>query len=106
VLEYWFFERFRDLSAKEIWTMLERLTPLQQTKAYQSIYAEGLADGETRGETRGKAATLNRRRFGQLPDWAARRIAEAEEVQLDAWLDGIFDADSVAALLGPEDRAD
>lgn len=105
VLEFWFFERFRSKTAQEIWTMLNLVTPIQETKAYQSIFAEGEAKGEARGEAKGKAATLHRlltRRFGSLPSWAAQRIATAPEAQLDAWLDGIFDATSVEALLGDE----
>jgi hypothetical protein len=41
-------------------------------------------------------------RFGALPAWAERRIDAAPLAQLDAWLDGIFVADSVAALIGSE----
>jgi len=37
VLEFWLFERFRTLTAEEIWTMLHHLTPLEETRAYQSI---------------------------------------------------------------------
>jgi predicted transposase YdaD len=55
VLEFWFIERFRDLSAKEIWAMLNALTPLEETHAYQSIYAEGKTDGITEGKAEGKA---------------------------------------------------
>lgn len=97
VLEFWFFERFRGKTAQEIWTMLNLVTPIQETKAYQSIFAEGKAEG--------KAGTLQRllsRRFGTLPTWAAQRITAASEAQLDAWLDGIFDAVSVTDLLGDE----
>ena len=63
VLEFWFFERFRALTAKEIWAMLNLVTPIQETRAYQSIFAEG--------EAKGKANTLKRQlthRFGPLPD--------------------------------------
>jgi hypothetical protein len=34
---------------------------------------------------------------------AQRRIDAAPVAQLDAWLDGIFDAESLLALIGPED---
>ena len=109
VLEFWFFERFRGKTAKEIWTMLNLVTPIQETKAYQSIYAEGKTDGEAEGKKEGKkegkVITLDRqliRRFGPLSPWAAQRIAAAPEEQLDLWLDGIFDATSVEDLLGGE----
>ncbi len=97
VLEFWFFERFRGLTAQEIWAMLSLVTPIQETCAYQSIFAEG--------EAKGKANTLKRqltRCFGTLPTWAEQRIDAADIEQLDAWLDGIFDAESLAALVGPE----
>ncbi|MFB1488276.1 MULTISPECIES: DUF2887 domain-containing protein [unclassified Thiocapsa] len=96
VLEFWFFERFRGLTAKEIWAMLNLVTPIQETKACQSIYAEG--------KTEGKAETLKRlltRRFGPLPAGAEQRIDTAPVAQLDAWLDGIFDAANLQDLIGP-----
>jgi len=46
VLEFWFFERFRGLTAKQIWAMLNLVTPIQETRAYQSIFAEGEAKGK------------------------------------------------------------
>jgi hypothetical protein len=105
VLQFWLFERFRSLSAEEMTSMITHLTPLEETRAYQDIFAKGAAEGMTKG----KADTLQRqlhRRFGALPDWAEQRIAVASIEQLDAWLDGIFDADSVAGLLGPADMTD
>jgi predicted transposase YdaD len=113
ILEFWFFERFRALSAKEIWAMLNMLTPLEETKAYQSIFAEGKAkgeaEGEAKGEAKGKAMTLKRllkRRFARVPTWAEQRIDAAPEAQVDAWLDAIFDATSVEDLLRPAPGAD
>ena len=40
------------------------------------------------------------RRFGPLRTWAERRIDVAPVAQLDVWLDGIFDAKSLAARIG------
>ena len=113
VLEFWFFERFRGLTAKELWAMLNLVTPIQETKAYQSIFAEGeakgrdkgWAEGEAQGLAKGKADSLKhllRRRFHVVPTWAEQRIDTASIAQLDAWLDGIFDASSVEALIGAE----
>jgi hypothetical protein len=54
---------------------------------------------------KGKAGSLKRlvtRWFGPLPRWEEQRIEGVSSSQLDAWLDGIFDAASLAALLGPE----
>jgi len=117
VLEFWLFERFRTLTAEEIWTMLHHLTPLEETRAYQSIFvkgeakgkaegeAKGKAEGEAKGKAEGKAEVIQRllaRRFGPLPCWAEQRIAAAPAEQLDAWLDALLEADSIAALIGPE----
>ena len=113
VLEFWFFERFRGLTAKEVWAMLNLVTPIQETKAYQSIFAEGKAkgraegraEGEAQGLAKGKADDLKRllrRRFDTMPYWAEQRIDAASIAQLDAWLDGIFEASSVEALIGTE----
>ena len=38
-----FFELFRGLTAKEVWAMLNLDTPIQETRAYQSIFDEGIA---------------------------------------------------------------
>ena len=85
--------------------MLNLVTPIQETRAYQSIFAEGEAEGNVKGKAEGTSSALKRlaaRRFGPLPDWAWRRIEAAPVAQLDAWLDGIFDAESLVALIGPE----
>ena len=89
--------------------MLNVITPIQETKAYQSIFAEGKAEGKAEGEARGLAKgkaddlkRLLRRRFNAMPAWAAQRIDAASIAQLDAWLDGIFDAPSLEGLIGGE----
>jgi hypothetical protein len=119
VLEFWLFERFQTLTAEEIWTMLNVLIPIEETRAYQSIFtkgeakgkaegeAKGKAEGKAEGEVEGKADGLKRlltRRFGPLPAWAADRIDVAAIDQLNAWLEGIFDARSVEDLIGPKSR--
>jgi predicted transposase YdaD len=113
VMLFWFLERFRSLTRDEVWSMLNLLTAIEETSGYQAIKAEGKIEGKAEGKTEGKAegmveakadnlTRLLTRRFGALPAWAAARIAEAELARLDAWLDGIFDADSLTDLLGPE----
>jgi predicted transposase YdaD len=100
ILECWLFERFQSLTDEEVWAMLNVFTPLEETRAYQSIFAKG----EAKGKVEGKAEDLKRllaRRFGRLPKWAIARIDAATIDQLDAWLGGIFDAETVDALLGP-----
>lgn len=79
--------------------MLNLVTPIQETKGYQSIFAEGAV----KGKAEGKAESLERllvHRFGPLPVWATQRIEAAPVAQLDAWLDAIFDAASVEELIG------
>lgn len=64
--------------------MLNLSTPIQETRAYQSIFAEGKAEGITEGKAEGKAEDLGRlltRRFGPMPDWAIARIQAAPIAQ-------------------------
>jgi flagellar biosynthesis/type III secretory pathway protein FliH len=66
--------------------------------------AEGVTEGRVEGRSRAKAETLTRlltHRFGALPDWAGPLIDSASETQLDAWLDGIFEAQSMRGLIAP-----
>lgn len=115
VLQFWLFERFTALTAEEILEMITHLTPLEETRAYRDIFSRGEAEGEKKGkaegealgEVQGKAKALLRqlrRRFGAVPDWAEQRIGAASTEQLDAWLDGIFDADGIVGLIGPADQ--
>ncbi|WP_306341749.1 DUF4351 domain-containing protein [Thiohalocapsa halophila] len=62
--------------------------------------------GDVKGKAEGKAESLKRllvRRFGPLPVWAMQRIGAAPVAQLDAWLDGILDAQSVEELIGGDE---
>ncbi|AUB83565.1 DUF2887 domain-containing protein [Candidatus Thiodictyon syntrophicum] len=104
-------ERFPLLTDEELRTMFPVLVPLEQTRAYQDIFAKGKADGkaegEAKGEAKGKADGLKRqlkRRFGVLPRWAILRLDAAAIDQLDGWLEGIFEAQSLEDLLGPRPR--
>ncbi|NCC95172.1 MAG: hypothetical protein EOM10_18225 [Opitutae bacterium] len=64
-----------------------------EPKAYQSIFSEGQADD---------LESLLRRRLNAVPPWAAQHSDAASIAQLDACLDAIFDAQSVAGLIGGE----
>ena len=73
----------------------------------ETLIEQGKAEGEAKGMARGLAegeakslARLLERRFGPLPRSARDRIAAAPLEQLDAWLDGVFDARSLDDLLG------
>lgn len=101
VLEFWLFERFKTFTAREIWAMLNSLTPIEETRAYQSIKAEGKAECKAEAKAEDLARLLVRR-FGPLPQWASVRIAKADIAQLDTWLDEIFDAIDLESLIGPE----
>lgn len=46
----------------------------------------------------------NGSRSGPVPGWAAARIDAAGIDQLNAWLEGIFDAGSLEDLIGPRLR--
>ncbi|WP_366760321.1 DUF4351 domain-containing protein [uncultured Thiodictyon sp.] len=83
--------------------MLHRLTPLEETRAYQSIFVKGEAKGKAEGKAEGLKRLLARR-FGPLPPWAEECIATASPAQLDAWIDDLLDADSLTALIGPQRR--
>lgn len=106
LLEYWFMERFRTQSIQEIRHMLHIQTPLQETRAYREIFAEGAMEGKLEGKLEGKIEgkldSLNRlltRRFGTLPDWAQQQLTQADHHQLDTWLDQLFEATSLEQLL-------
>ena len=88
-------ERFPLLTDEELRTMFPVLVPLEQTRAYQDIFAKGKADGLKR---------LLRRRFGVLPRWAVLRLDQAAIDQLDGWLERIFEAQGLEDLLGPKPR--
>lgn len=100
ILEFWFMERFSDLTPEEVFNMLRQLTPLEETRSYKIIFGRGKADGKAEGKA-DSLERLLRRRFGPVPDWAVKRIAAAESTQLDAWLDRVLDVDGIEELLGP-----
>lgn len=98
ILLFWISDRFKTLSKQEIWNMLNLSATIQETPLYQEIYAEGEAAGEARGKA-GSLKHLLTRRLGALPEWAMQRIDTATMDQLDAWLDGVLDADNLSGLL-------
>ena len=77
----------------------------------ETLIAEGEARGEARGKrqgivegkARGKAISLIQfieRRFGLLSERSKAKIMGANVRELDAWIDGVFEAQSAQALLG------
>ncbi|MBI3653391.1 MAG: DUF4351 domain-containing protein [Acidobacteria bacterium] len=64
--------------------------------------ARGEKRGEARGEKKGEAAFLRRlleRRFGELPDWAVKKIATANTTKLEKWSLQILDAKTLKEAL-------
>lgn len=58
--------------------------------------------GEMRGERKGKEDTLlsmMQRRFGPLPEMVVTRINSADLTTIEAWLERIFDANSIDELM-------
>ncbi len=101
MLRTWLMERLPTLTKEDLRTMFPTLVPLEQSRAYQEIFAEGKARGEAEGKADGLKLQLTRR-FGPLPEWAIERIETAAMEQLDAWLLAIFEAKSLRDLIGRE----
>ncbi len=82
---------------------MERLVGTIAEALMERGKARGLAEGLEQGEERGLTRLLERR-FGPLPRTVRERVAAAELDELDAWLDRILDADSLAAVLEGSNR--
>lgn len=93
----WLMERHKGRNFEEIMRMLQVLTPLEETVAYQQLVGIG-----KQKEAQAILRKLLARRFGILPPWAMARLEHAETAQLEAWAEGIFDAASLEELLGQE----
>ncbi|MCB9760465.1 MAG: Rpn family recombination-promoting nuclease/putative transposase [Alphaproteobacteria bacterium] len=100
-------------SERRLRRFLEAAAP-ERVEEYMSwadhLRAEGRAQGLQQGREQGREQghTDERRalllrliagRFGAVPAWAAARVQAAEPDQLTAWVDRIFVAESVEALL-------
>ena len=63
--------------------------------------ARGIELGEARGSLRARTEILARlleRRFGPLPARIRKRIDDAAQEQLDAWLEAVLDAPELKAV--------
>lgn len=59
---------------------------------------KGLQQGRLEGRQEGESRVLARllmRRFGELPAWAETKLAQATQVELDAWTDAVLTAASL-----------
>ncbi|WP_245561767.1 RpnC/YadD family protein [Lamprocystis purpurea] len=64
---------------------------------------EGQREGKLEGQREGKTEALQSvltARFGPLPSWAGARLTGATIDQLDAWLNGFLQAETLEGLLG------
>ena len=110
--------RYLELEAK-VGTIAETLIAEGEAKGKRQGIVEGEARGEARGmrqgivegEARGKRRGLAEgksisliqfleRRFGPLPEASKVKIMDASVSELDTWIDGVFEAQSIEALLG------
>ncbi len=96
----WLMERYKGQTFEEIMRMLQVLTPLEETRAYQQLVGIGIEKGKKEGKKEGQkegrqeeARTILRkllaRRFGKLPTWANARLKRADTAQLEAWAEAI-----------------
>lgn len=68
----------------------------------QPYFEDGLEQGRVEGEAKGQAKSLIRlleRRFGTLPEHLCARVLDADVHSLDTWLDRVFDAPDLQAVL-------
>ena len=64
---------------------------------------EGLQKGQQEGRQEEALQLLSKQielKFGNIPDWAKQRLAEASQAQLEDWSAAILFADSLEALIG------
>lgn len=71
----------------------------------EQLKQKWLLEGRQEGRQEGEARLLERRirkRFGELPTWAAARLQQAKPEQLERWGERVIEASSLAALFGDE----
>ncbi|MBM3734707.1 MAG: hypothetical protein FJW39_02885 [Acidobacteria bacterium] len=65
-------------------------------------YAKGFAEGEAKGEAKGQARLLRSQlesKFGKLPAWANKRLAQASADDIARWGAKILTARSIDSAL-------
>jgi predicted transposase YdaD len=61
---------------------------IMQNSFFRELFEEGRQEGRQEGQREGEArllAQLFARRFGPFPDWATRRLTEADTALLETW---------------------
>ena len=102
VLKY-ILQTYPDLDFARLQAELRRARYLELEAKVGTIAETLIAEGEARGEARGKAISLIQfieRRFGPLSERSKAKIMGANVRELDAWIDGVFEAQNAQALLG------
>lgn len=97
----WMMERFKGQTYEEVLSMLQVLTPLEETRSYKELVGKGEKLGRQKATLELLTKQL-RRRFGRLPRWANDRLRQADLKQLETWAENIFDAKELTDLLGPK----
>lgn len=104
VLSYYFQRAHSGISMDTI--TLEELPAMNWIKkeiqeGVQKGLQQGLQEGLQTGRQEGEQRTLLRllkRRFGDVSVDYKQRILQADTTQLEAWLDNIFDAETIEAV--------
>jgi hypothetical protein len=60
---------------------------------------QGLREGRQEGEAKLPRRQLTRR-FGPLPSWAAERLGQASEAELEEWGDRVLECRSLKEVFG------
>ncbi|NHZ95792.1 Rpn family recombination-promoting nuclease/putative transposase [Massilia sp. CCM 8734] len=95
-------EEIADMGRKYA-TWAEEFEDIGFQKGNEKGQAEGWAKGRTEGQLsalRGVLTHLLRKRFGDLPETAAQRIAAANQADLEQWCQRSLDASGLDAVFG------
>jgi predicted transposase YdaD len=86
---YWLMQRLKNLTREEVHSMLGIMTPLKETRAYQDIAQEVLAEAETRFEKMTRAAEEARLKAENAAKEARlkaeRELAQTLNEELNDW---------------------
>jgi hypothetical protein len=98
----------RKVSGAQIVAAVRRVSERKEGKSMAGVVELLEKRGRDLGRAEGKAETLLRllqRRFGDVPQAARDRIANADVASLDRWLDRVIDAADLASVLKDRTRA-
>ena len=90
--------------AQELWQNIEVLEEQEKMRYVSSIEQLGVEKGMQQGVQVGESRMLARMlvgRFGELPAWVLAKLEKASALELEAWADAVFAAESLEAVFGP-----